>query len=368
VVVIASVDISGVSALAHAHQLRWLLEVCRREDADGNKPAFEEIETLLDKAVILAADWDEKPPEVQNSIDASAYVPETAIGNRISSKGIGRLKRRPKRWLRLEAAWRCLHVADESLLTLAPDPMVRARGHEIYSQAMRWIGPHDARVVHVGRVLALRSHPSDQRDLSAEDRYAFVGLLHAVHQANDHGYARARSFRNIIMVAMVLLSLAAVGLVITGALFPNALPLCSAGGGLSGRPPACPTGSDAPTGGDVMLLAGIGAIAAGISAIAAISTVGSLVDPFSTPIYQGLLKIPVGAIAAILGVLAIEEGLEAGAGVPTTQGGIIFLAFVFGYSQQLLTRIVDNRGSQIRAGLSGRTADPSDKGVQTSTQ
>ena len=57
---------------------------------------------------------------------------------------------------------------------------------------------------------------SDQRDLSAEDRYAFVGLLHAVHQANDHSYARARSFRNIIMVAMVLLSLAAAGLVVAG--------------------------------------------------------------------------------------------------------------------------------------------------------
>ena len=109
---IASVDISGVSALAHAHQLRWLLEVCRRDDAGGNKPAFEEIEPLLDKAVILAADWDENPPGVRNSRDAPAYVLETATGNWILTKDIGRLKRRPKRWLRLEAAWRCLHVAD----------------------------------------------------------------------------------------------------------------------------------------------------------------------------------------------------------------------------------------------------------------
>ena len=67
------------------------------------------------------------------------------------------------------------------------------------------------------------------------------------------------------------------------------------------------------------------------------------------------LKIPVGAFTAVMGVLAIEEGLDVGAGIPTTQGGILFLAFIFGYSQQLFTRMVDARGSRIRAGLAGPT-------------
>jgi hypothetical protein len=80
------------------------------------------------------------------------------------------------------------------------------------------------------------------------------------------------------------------------------------------------------------------------------------VDPYQTPIWQGLLKLPIGAFTALLGVLAVEQGLDAGAGIPTSQGGILFMAFVFGYSQLILTRAVDTRGSQIRAGLSGQRA------------
>ncbi|MGF7238727.1 MAG: hypothetical protein ACQSGP_27785, partial [Frankia sp.] len=115
----------------------------------------------------------------------------------------------------------------------------------------------------------------------------------------------------------------------------------------------CPTGSDHQSSGDVAIIALVGVLGAGASAVGAISTVRHFVDPYWTPIHQGLLKVPLGAIAAVLGVVSVEAGLEGGAGGATSQGGLLLLAFVLGYSQQLLTRIVDTRGSQVREGLSG---------------
>lgn len=262
-----------------------------------------------------------------------------------------------RRWVHLESGWQLLHVADEALLAVAPAAMVLARGAEILVQARRWFGAGDPRVQRVSTIL--ERHADDTAEhhvrLSRADRYALVSVVHAIHTALDRSYAQARSFRNILILAFLLLLTAVAALILVGLAWPTSVPLCSVGNPAVGRLPICPTGRTNPTGGDVALVALIGTIAAGVSAVAAVSSLGSLIDPFHTPIWQGLLKIPIGAFTAVLGVLAVEEGLDAGAGIPTTQGGILFLAFVFGYSQQLFTRMVDARGSRIRAGLAGPT-------------
>lgn len=331
-----AVDISGVNAQAHAQQLRWVLSRCRDCDEGKNAQSLQQIDEVLGHAERLAGN--------AGAADDSEAAPPTR-------------RRAGARWLRLEAAWQSLHVAEESLLTIAPEPMVRARGSEILSQGAAWFGADDARVRQVMTLVGQRpdsTGTSSHERLSMSERYTLLALLRAVHEASDRSHARIRSFRGILLTAFVLLVLAVGALILVGALAPTALPLCSSGPPETTRPAVCPTGGAAASGGDVMLVALIGGIAAGISAVAAISTLAPLADEYQTPILQGLLKIPIGAFTAILGVLAIEGGLDAGAGVPTSQGGILFLAFVFGYSQQIVTRMVDARGSQIRAGLTGQ--------------
>jgi len=63
-IVMIAIDIRGVSVLAHAHQLRWLLLACRTAEGSEQQPAFDEIEKILDKAVLLAANGDQKPSAV----------------------------------------------------------------------------------------------------------------------------------------------------------------------------------------------------------------------------------------------------------------------------------------------------------------
>lgn len=129
---------------------------------------------------------------------------------------------------------------------------------------------------------------------------------------------------------------------------------------LEGGKAICAAGFAGPTPGDVALVALIGAIAAGFSAVANVSKLRPLVDPYNTPVFQGLLKVPTGAFTAVLGVLAVEQGLQASAGLLSSQGGMLFLAFVFGYSQQLVTHFVDSYGAEVRSKLAGERSPAGD--------
>jgi len=92
----------------------------------------------------------------------------------------------------------------------------------------------------------------------------------------------------------------------------------------------------------VMVFGSVGALVTAIPAMAAVPTVTS---PFNFPLPQGLLKIVVGALAALVGVIVIGPS-----GV--TQGfaslqSLIGTAVVFGAGQQLVTQFLDKRAGQI---------------------
>jgi hypothetical protein len=281
-----------------------------------------------------------------------------------------------ERWRRTERAWLYFHAADELFLSLAPDSVIISRLPEIYARAKHVFAPDDPRLsavadlyrLHTAAPNHLRSAVSTttdstgevERDAETEDtaatytlgteRRTLSSVLHAVYGASDRGYVQAWTFRNVILTGTTLLSLATGGLLAAGAVSPNLLPLCVK---VSGDQMVCPAGGGSPSGGDILIVALFGALGAGISAISAISTLRHIVDPYLTPIHQGLLKVPIGALASVLGVMGVGSGVVTGIPVIDGQGAILFLAFLFGYSQQLLTRIVDERGSRVRQGLSG---------------
>lgn len=331
-------EISAITARSHARQLGWLLDQCREDDV--SKDAIDDIQHTIMQAEHLA---DLQDPHAEE--DGCPRCVVRVNGPRRRRSLVDHLPSR--KWLRFEAAWQLLHIADESLLAVAPDCMFVARAPEIAVQARRWLGPDDPRLAPITNLLRPGQEPATE--VTRVQRYALAGILHAIHCTWDRGYARARSFRHLVVVATVLLTIGVAALVAVGVLWPHALPLCT-----SGTLRVCATGSADPQPGDVALVALVGAIAAGFSAVAGIARLRPLVDPYRTPIVQGLLKVPTGAFTAMLGVLAVEQGLQAGAGLPASQGGMLFLAFLFGYSQQIVTRFVDSYGSQIRAGLAGQ--------------
>jgi hypothetical protein len=92
----------------------------------------------------------------------------------------------------------------------------------------------------------------------------------------------------------------------------------------------------------VMLVGAVGALLTTIPAIIAIPTNPS---PFNFPLAQVFLKIVLGMLTAVVGVLAIENsGLVKRY---TSLSVLLGVAVVFGASQQAVTQFLDKRAGQI---------------------
>lgn len=95
---------------------------------------------------------------------------------------------------------------------------------------------------------------------------------------------------------------------------------------------------------EVLLFGSVSALVTAIPAMAVVPTVSS---PFNFPLFQGLLKIVVGGLTALVVVIVIG-----GNGV--TQGfasfqSLVGTAIIFGAGQQAITQFLDKRAGQIVA-------------------
>jgi hypothetical protein len=60
-----------------------------------------------------------------------------------------------------------------------------------------------------------------------------------------------------------------------------------------------------------------------------------------------VLKLPTGALTAVLGLLLMRGGFIPGLSALDSSAQIIAWAIVFGYAQQLLTRFVDQQANTV---------------------
>ena len=153
---------------------------------------------------------------------------------------------------------------------------------------------------------------------------------------SDGFHQSARAFRNRLVVTFLIIVGVAAGLVI-----------------LQWRLPQAPIFAVPHNPGDlsrwavmllVMVFGGLGALVTTIPSMAAIPTVTS---PFNFPMQQAFVKISLGTLTAILGVIAIGN-----AGV--TNGfdslqSLIGVGVIFGAGQQAVTQFLDKRASEIIA-------------------
>lgn len=100
----------------------------------------------------------------------------------------------------------------------------------------------------------------------------------------------------------------------------------------------------------IMLFGSVGALVTAIPSMAALPRVSS---PYNFPLQQALLKIAVGSLSALVGVIAIgNPGVSDGFSSLSTLLGV---ATVFGAGQQAVTRFLDKRAGQIVASTPSAT-------------
>jgi hypothetical protein len=168
--------------------------------------------------------------------------------------------------------------------------------------------------------------------------------------------------------AAALLVPIAFALAVFGALRPDAIPLCF--NPVELQKVVCPTeevqmtASDdiddviaqAVHGFDIALIEIIGMIAAVVAGIVALRNVRGTSTPYSLAVALALVKIPLGALTAVLGLVLMSGGFVPGLSALDTSAQILAWALVFGFSQQLLTRLVDQRAESLLQNVGGRGA------------
>lgn len=280
----------------------------------------------------------------------------------------------PLDWLTgavIEDAWTALHDGERRLMLFEPEAVVRGRLPLVRHVTRRRLPRGDEQRAAVeARIKALRK---PREALTDADRTLFASALEGAHLRSDLGYRRVRSLRNTqfgFAAVFLVVALALVGAGLTGS---RALSLCVGEGAaracptrdriaapsasasaspsaspsapVIGVPAAATPASASPTGGDVPLVAFMGLLGAAIAAARAVTGTRRPAAPYSLLVAQSLLKATLGAVLAVVGVVFLRAGFVPGLDDVDSQAEILTWAFVFGYAQQLLTQVIDNRAN-----------------------
>jgi hypothetical protein len=218
-----------------------------------------------------------------------------------------------------------------------------------------------------------------------EERGKIVATVRAASSECLREQLRLRNFRNIVAITAALMALLAIGVAVTGFHFPDLVPLCFAPKEADQAVVVCPTGQSEPfipleagrqatqttqaqpgdqatqvkardidnvvsetaTRGDLIVVELVGLTAAAIAAAAAIKNIKGSSDRYGLPVALAALKLPTGAITAFLGLLLMRGQFVPGLSALDSSAQILAWALVFGYAQQLFTRLVDQQGQTV---------------------
>jgi hypothetical protein len=185
--------------------------------------------------------------------------------------------------------------------------------------------------------------PTDPPAPPAPPLTMMLSVMRAAYDLNDSFHRDARAFRNRLII-ISLISIATSGLLVL----------------LQWRLPSAtiiqrPTGASNESAWALMLLVMVfGSVGALVSAIPAMASMPRVKSPFNFPLQQALMKVFVGSLTALVGVIATGS-----AGV--TNGfasleALVGVAVVFGAAQQAVTQYLDKRATQIISSKPSSTA------------
>ena len=306
----------------------------------------------------------------------------------------------PKRYLHWprhgslrERAMSNLDAAEAHLLNIAPAGYLLGQMPSLLQHVRRHLMPGDSRREELGRI-AVRiglndpDHPQmqvaasvpyeERKRIVEQERVQIVAAMRAASSASLREQVRVRSFRNVLVVTTVVMSLLAIALAITGIRYPTLLPVCFAPEEAGSVEVVCPTQQAGPfptdrTGTtaletawdfdvvvehtvrpwDLLLVELIGLAAAAVAAAAAIRKIRGSSERYGVPLALAALKLPTGALTAFLGLLLMRGEFVPGLSALDTSAQILAWALVFGYAQQLFTRLVDQQGQTVLNSVRG---------------
>jgi len=295
----------------------------------------------------------------------------------------------------IERAMSNLDAAEAQLLNLAPAKYILGQMPCLLRHVQCHLPPADParqEFERIARGLGINGpdHPlpqnsngqalEDKENTVKTERGKIVTTVRAASSAALRERIRLRNFRNVVVVTAVLMALLAIGVALTGYLSPTLIPLCFAPQESGQTVVVCPTAQSTPfppkpgtniqppgtqiqdiddatkataSQWDLMVVELVGLTAAAVAAAAAIRRLKGSSERHFLPVALAALKLPTGAITAFLGLLLMRGQFVPGLSALDTSAQILAWALVFGYAQQLFTRLVDQQGQTVLNNVRG---------------
>jgi hypothetical protein len=289
--------------------------------------------------------------EQRAAIEEQIMVAQVALDNQ--AKG----PRGMREWwdgTRVEDVWGAIHRA-RTMLPLALDNLrVLQSYYDALDATAAWLPADDP------LRLALRDPKVKDSVTSGRATDLDRNLIHAAfvrtYAASDAEHQRLRSWRNRILVCAVAALVTLVAMVVgMWGMVAGLLPQCQ-----QGQPPAiagCLTGgTSGHLGSEVLAVAILGCVGAALAAILALRNSQPGASSYSLTPAMSIMRIPLGGITGIIGLILISSTLVPMTGntAVNSVARIAALAIIFGYAQELVTRLIERPVRAIQESLAAR--------------
>ncbi|MFF4029086.1 hypothetical protein ACFYZ2_04845 [Streptomyces sviceus] len=215
--------------------------------------------------------------------------------------------------------------------------------------------------------IARQLNDPENAELKAGDRAFLAETISLARRLKRRETLRVRSFVRIVMVVSVCLTFTAAAVAVAAYRWKDMVPLCFVPQSGNTYFVVCPTitenaGPTRPTTTDIgntasqadyIVVEIVGVVSAGIASAAALRRIRGTSLPYDVPVVLALLKLPTGALTAVLGLLLMRGGFVPGLSALDSTAQIIAWAVILGYSQQLFTKSVDIQGQALLDAVRG---------------
>jgi hypothetical protein len=243
----------------------------------------------------------------------------------------GKKRSSPSGWWRgseVELAWSNLHEAEAQITEHTTEPSaLQAEARASLAQARHFVPHDDKNATKLDELVNAGSAGDDVRATAG-------AVLRAANVESDQQHKEARALRNrILRITLMLVALAGVLVVLQWRL-PSATMI------------AAPKGvENVPAWALLLMVMALGCLGGFLTAIPAVTRTPRTRSPFNVPLQQTLLKLVLGALTAVVGVMIVGSGMVS-TGLQSV-ASMLVLAVVFGSGQQAVTGFVDQYAKKI---------------------
>ncbi|MDP9696668.1 UNVERIFIED_ORG: hypothetical protein J2X79_004251 [Arthrobacter globiformis] len=264
-----------------------------------------------------------------------------------AAKGKTRMRELPQNGAVIERAMSNIDAAEAALLRRAPEQYLRGQMHHLWAHVRQHLPSDDPRRAGMEELMK----PGSWEDPSETARESIVQAVRAASSEARREFTRVRSFRNLVLLSAVLMTLIAAAVACWGWVTPGHLALCFSPKEQPG--PVCPTGGQ-PHESDLLLVEFVGLVAAAVSGATSLHNATGSATRLGLPVALAILKLPTGALTAFLGLMLMRGGFVPGLSALDSPPQILAWAIVFGAGQQLVTGLIDRQANNVLNQVAGK--------------